>query len=233
MKNLYIFCFILLLSITLFFICGNIDIYTVKSKNKGPKILLIGGTHGNEPAGYVTLLRLQNAFKKKKLTLRVGELTIIHNINSCGYFIGNRHYNNIGPRIDLNRFYNKNFFINKKVENIVDKYDIILDFHEGWGYINRKENNSIGSSIQTINIPKYQYDELLKIINNKIHIDYKKWSLNTRAIIDNTLRDYCLRKNKKYMLIETSGQNNVQNINVRINQSLEIINYILKKYKLL
>jgi len=233
MKNLYLFCFIILLSITLFFICGHIDIYTVKSKNKGSKILLIGGTHGNEPSGYFSLLRLQNAFKKNKLILKSGELTIIHNINSCGYFIHNRYYNNIGPKIDLNRLYNKNFFINKKVENIVDKYDIILDFHEGWGYINEKGSDSIGSSIQTINIPKYQYDEILQIINNNIHIDYKKWGLNKRAIIYNTLRDYCLIKNKKYILIETSGQQNIQNIHLRINQNLEIINYILKKYKLL
>ena len=68
MKNLYVFCFVILLSIVLFFICGYIDIYTVKSKKKGPKILLIGGTHGNEPSGYVTLLRLQNAFKTTQNT---------------------------------------------------------------------------------------------------------------------------------------------------------------------
>ena len=191
MKNLFIFCFILLLSITLFFICGNIDIYTVKSKNKGPKILLIGGTHGNEPAGYVTLLRLQNAFKKKKLTLRAGELTIIHNINSCGYFIGNRHYNNIGPRIDLNRFYNKNFFINKKVENIVDKYDIILDFHEGWGYINSKENTP---------------DQIATKIGKNIKYSkmYKMTESNFCNQAQEDLEEYCCKFNSKISLVATN-----------------------------
>tara|TARA_B100001093_G_scaffold506174_1_gene564677 strand:- start:406 stop:1104 length:699 start_codon:yes stop_codon:yes gene_type:complete len=232
MKILLIFLLIFILGVILFFTCKDIDIYTIKSRNKGKKILLVGGTHGNEPSGFITLLRLQNAFKKNKIKLKSGELTIIHNSNPCGYYLDNRHLNIVGKPIDLNRMYNKNFIINKKIENIVDKYDIILDFHEGWGYI-RNNDGSIGSSIQTINIPKYLYTDILKILNSKIDIDYKKWNINTRKSIENTLRDYCLKKHKKYILIETTGQNNVQELSIRVNQNLDIINYILTKHGLI
>ena len=71
------------------------------------------------------------------------------------------------------------------------------------------------------------------IINSDIKINYKKWELNTRRIIANTLRDYCIRKKKKYILVETSGQNNIQAMSIRINQNLKVINYILTKYKIL
>lgn len=232
MHLVILFILLFLVGILLFFTCNKMDIYTKKSRKKGPKILLIGGTHGNEPSGYLALLRLQNALKKNKLKLKSGEITIIHNVNPCGYYLDNRHYNIVGKDIDLNRMYGKNFPINTKIESIIDKYDIVIDFHEGWGFISDKQG-SIGSSIQAINIPKHHYDNILKIINSDIKINYKKWELNTRRIIANTLRDYCIRKKKKYILVETSGQNNIQAMSIRINQNLKVINYILTKYKIL
>lgn len=232
MSIIILFIFLFLIGVLLFFTCHNLDIYTVKSKKKGPKILLMGGTHGNEPSGYLALLRLQNAFKKKKIKLNSGEVTIIHNVNPCGYYLDNRHYNIVGKDIDLNRMYGKNFPINKKIEPIIDKYDIVIDLHEGWGFISDKQG-SIGSSIQSVNIPKHHYDNILKLLNADIKVNYKKWELNTRRIIENTLRDYCIRKKKKYILVETSGQNNIQGMNIRVNQNLQIVNYILTKYKIL
>ena len=51
--------------------------------------------------------------------------------------------------------------------------------------------------------------------------------------IINSLRDYANEKNKAYMLIETSGQNNIQPLDIRVSQNITIITYILKKYGIL
>ena len=117
--------------------------------------------------------------------------------------------------------------------NRVKLNDIILDFHEGWGYI-RQNNKSVGSSITCSKIPiKYQND-IIKKINSSITEDYKLWSINTQKTeIMHSLRDYAIDNKKAYMLIETSGQNNIQPLDIRVSQNITIITYILKKYRIL
>ena len=129
--------------------------------------------------------------------------------------------------------YGKNFPINKKIENLVTNNDIILDFHEGWGFINR-DKNSIGSSITCSRIPLHYQKDIIKKINNGIQEPYKKWSINMRKMnIVNSLRDFTLKQGKSYMLIETSGQNNIQPLHIRVSQNITILTYILKRYRIL
>jgi len=154
-------------------------------------------------------------------------------VNPCGYYFNNRYYNSVVGNIDINRLYGKNFPINNKIEKLVKLNDIILDFHEGWGYI-RQNTKSVGSSITCSKIPiKYQND-IIKKINSSITEDYKLWNINTqKSEIMHSLRDFAIDNKKAYMLIETSGQNNIQPLDVRVSQNITIITYILKKYRIL
>ena len=209
------------------------DIQVYDSGIPGKNILLLGGTHGNEPAGRYMLLILQRLLQKGYHRLKSGKITIIHNVNPCGYYFNNRYYNTIVGKLDINRLYGKKFPINKKIENLVVNNDIILDFHEGRGYI-RRDKKSIGSSITCLKIPLKYQKELINKINSSITEPYKKWSINERKMeIINSLRDYANEKNKAYMLIETSGQNNIQPLDIRVSQNITIITYILKKYGIL
>ena len=234
MQIIIIFIIIFIVGIILYLSCNNIEISYFDSKKPGPKILFIAGTHGNEPSGYTSLLLLKNSLNNKKIKLLSGSLTIIYNLNKCGYYFDNRYYSTIGKNIDINRLYTRGFPINNKVEKIVDKHDIIIDFHEGAGYISR-DKKSIGSSITSVNYPIFDVKNMISYINRSISEKYKKWRINNSPpMIPFTLRYYCNLKNKKYLLVETSGQKNIQPLHIRVNQNLKVIQYILQhQYKIL
>ena len=232
--TIIIFALIFIIGIILYFTCHfSVSVKSFDSGKPGKHFLLIGGTHGNEPSGTHSLLVLQNLISKGVFKLKSGKITIIHNVNPCGYYFDNRHYSVIGKKLDLNRLYNTGFPINNKIEKLVNTHDIILDFHEGWGYIGQQKG-SIGSSITSLNIPfKYQYN-ILNMLNANIKTQYKKWLINDRKLeVPNSLREYALHNKKSYMLIETSGQKNIQPLNIRIKQNHIITMYLLKTYGVL
>ena len=102
MWPLMIFIIIYVIGILLFFTCHiPMDINTFDSGKPGKHALLIGGTHGDEPAGSYALLIMQNLLKKGVLKLKKGKITIIHNVNPCGLYLDNRYYSVIGKKIDL------------------------------------------------------------------------------------------------------------------------------------
>ena len=145
-------------------------------KLKNPTILLIAGTHGNEPAGTKTLYELINKIKNKEIKLIRGTLIIIPKANKCGYYLNSRFlpykfFNN-----DLNRNYICNNLkckdnISSKIIKLVNKSDFIIDFHEGWGY-HKINKNSLGSTITTTNTKISKF--IGKTIVNKLNKNYKK-----------------------------------------------------------
>lgn len=230
--TIIIFILIFIIAISLYFSCYKVNIIEFSSNKPGKNILLVAGTHGNEPAGVYALNRLTNYLKNDPSLVKSGKITIINNMNKCGYYIDTRNYSNAGKKLDLNRLYGKNFIVNKQVEKIIDKQDIILDFHEGWGYI--KKDKSIGSSITfSSDISEKTKKTILDTINSEITIDYKKFIESKKEIIPYSLRDYAKTKNKTYILLETTGQNNVQPRNLRVNQSLIYTLFFLKHYKVM
>jgi len=72
--------------------------------------------------------------------------------------------------------------------------------------------------------------EIIDQLNQTIDEDYKKFTINED--VDNllTLRNFAKRCKKDYILIETVGQNNIQNIETRVNQNMIIIYHILLQY---
>jgi hypothetical protein len=233
-KPLIIFLLTFIVGYVLLFSCHrSLDIKTFDSGKPGINVLLLAGTHGNEPAGSHTLLRLQNLILKGTYKIKSGKLTIVHNINPCGYYFDNRYYSVIGKKIDINRMYKKGFIINKQIEKLIPTHNLILDFHEGWGYIGKNEG-SIGSSITTLNIPFQHEHNILTLLNKNINIVEKKWLKNDIKLeVSNSLRELAMKNKKSYMLIETSGQNNIQPLHVRMKQNNIILNYILKAYRLI
>ena len=233
-KPLIIFLLTFIVGYVLLFSCHrSLDIKTFDSGKPGINVLLLAGTHGNEPAGSHTLLRLQNLILKGTYKIKSGKLTIVHNINPCGYYFDNRYYSVIGKKIDINRMYKKGFIINKQIEKLIPTHNLILDFHEGWGYIGKNEG-SIGSSITTLNIPFQHEHNILTLLNKNINIVEKKWLKNDIKLeVSNSLRELAMKNKKSYMLIETSGQNNIQPLHVRMKQNNIILNYILKAYRVI
>jgi len=209
----------------------KLEFFTVDSKNPGHTLFLIGGTHGNEPAGAIGLNHIINEIKNGKIKIKHGKIIILARANKAGLFFNCRFMLHNLFNGDLNRNYpiNKNEkprdYISYKITKIVDQADWIIDFHEGWGYY-RVNKKSMGSGIypgeikESIDIANL----LMKNINKKISNPKKKFIVLTGIHPNlNTLKNYAALQNKKYILIETTGQNNIQPLKVRKDQVINIV----------
>lgn len=240
---------------------GSLKSYIYDTNIEGPTILIIGATHGNEPAGYFAINNLIKDLNNKQIILKNGKLILIPAVNYCALKLGIRFIPFIG---DLNRKYPSDLNDNKsccpitqEIINLANEADFVLDFHEGWGF-NRLNKKSMGSTISPTNTQK-SFDIskiLLNSVNTTIDDNNKKFMIlaNKDLILANksdksdksanidysdsinikgTLRYYQQILNKDYILIETTGQNNIQPLDVRIKQNNIFIYKILEFYNII
>ena len=110
------------------YMCLNPNVTIYDSKNNGPTLLLISGTHGNEKA---PVIAINEFFKNNKP--KTGKVVIIDSANYCGLLLNDRHLPDfiIGDD-NINRNYCKlhENNINKTITKYVEKADYIFDFHE-------------------------------------------------------------------------------------------------------
>ena len=216
---------------------NQINPIIIDSGNKGNVLLLIGGTHGNEPAGFIGLKNFSNS----NIKISSGKIIIIPDVNKLGLFFNVRFgFNGFVP-VDYNRQYPTSLdkkcgdFVNYQILKYIEMADFIIDFHEGWDY-NIVQQKSLGSGIYPSNTILSQEigKNILDSINDIIYEPTKKFTIsNNLQDIIGTLKSYSNIVNKNYILIETTGQNNIQPINTRINQVLLIIDVVIKKLNII
>ncbi len=260
-KIILIICIIIIFSIllcnNLYYLLNNLKYYIYDTKIDGPIVLMLGGTHGNEPAGYHSLNKLKVELDKKIIQLKRGKLIIIPGVNYFALKLGIRYLPIFG---DLNRKYPTNINdtyksdsnIVNQVVNFTKEADFILDFHEGWGY-NRLNKKSMGSTITPTNtdrsheLAKIMLDNVNKTINDvnkkfiiladpeiiKNKLNYSNYDYSKSIDIKGSLRYYQKILNKDYILIETTGQHNVQPLNLRMEQNKIFIEKTLEYYQLI
>lgn len=208
--------------------------------SKKPKIIIIGGQHGNEPSGSYALYQIHDELKSGKLQLKRGELHMFPFINKYGSYLNYRYIPSLFDKTDLNRIW----YINKKsnysmIENIkllINDADLVIDAHEGWGY-HISNPNSMGSCIFCT------HKEHILLCNNTVNklnkdIDDQKKLFLSRGLSNDlldkpSLRTYCAKNNIPNILIETSGQNNIQPLKIRQQQQYTIIIECLKYYNMI
>lgn len=264
-KELIICIFIiifLLISNKIYFLLNDVKYDIYDTKIEGPIILMLGGTHGNEPAGYHALTKFKNELDKNINIIKRGKVIIVPAVNYYALKLGIRYIPLFG---DMNRKYPQNLNNNKSDSNIIneiiklsEKADFILDFHEGWGY-NRLNKKSMGTTITPTNtdtsheLAKFMLDSVNKtienpdkkfiiladseIIKNKINntnnTNYLDYDYSKSIDIKGSLRYYQKLLNKDYILIETTGQYNIQPLNLRIEQCNIFIQKTLEYYELI
>jgi len=229
--------FILIISIV-FISClitnyiNQIEHFTIDSGNSGPTLLLIAGTHGNEPAGTIGLEKFLNS----NVIISKGKIIIIPRVNKIGLFLGTRWGFNAFMPIDYNRNYPSSpneigtDHINRQIVNYAQFADFAVDFHEGWGF-NITDSSSMGSGIYPSNTEtaKKIANNTLHELNKNITQSDKKFTVNFDSPrIKNSLDSFYNAHNKNYMLIETSGQNDIQPIDLRVKQVLLVIDVVLE-----
>ena len=251
--SILIFLIIIIIIIIILFIYITRKICIVEpesfiydSKINGPTITIIGTTHGNEPVGYHAIKELINRLNTKDIILKKGKLILIPIVNYCGFRLNTRNSILYG---DINRMYKKNTtsIINKTILKYAEQSDFLLDFHEGWGY--HGNSNSIGSTIT----PSLTYDSkqialiMKDMVNRTITSDMKKFIIRTddsellknkqdymkKTNMSGTLSTYMENSKKNYILIEITGQNSIQPLELRIAQGSIFIESILSYYQII
>jgi len=195
-------------------ICNRPEIREMYRGSGLLNILFVTGTHGDEPAGDIAV---QNYNYNDVYDLNI----TICRVNPCGLIENTRH--NPNTKLDINREYGTNNRHNNIVEELVMKSDMVFDFHEGWDY-HIVNNASIGSTLSSpnnINIAHY----IINQVNNYIHDPNKKFIFeNTKPLIKGSLKEFCLKANKKYVLIETTR---IEELETRIYKNNIIIKSII------
>lgn len=203
------------------------NVFEYASNMPGNTVLFVAGTHGNEPAGTVALYELKKKLDNKELVIKQGKLILVPEVNTCGLLWGIRSIPFVG---DINRQYSDETTsnINVNIANIAKTSNFVADFHEGWGY-HGQNSQSVGSTISYANtlLSKQIAMQAVNNINNTIQEPTKKFILlgSDREQINGTLSMFL--KNKNYILIETTGQHNVQPLSVRVDQNNIVIKTVL------
>jgi hypothetical protein len=233
----------------------SLDYYVYKgSEADGPVIAIIGGTHGNEPIGSIIIRDLIKKLNTREIILKRGRLILIPDVNYCALKLGIRFIPGIG---DLNRKYPRTYPkdmnysscpITNKIINLIKDADFILDFHEGWGF-HKIHKRSMGSSITPTetklsnDLAELLYDK----INKHIIEEDKKFTIfvnDDRYLKDpnkyskindikGSLRYFANIINKDYVLIEISGQDNVQTLDIRKKQAGILLKNVLEYFVLI
>ncbi len=212
--------------------------FTIDSGVPGPTIGILASVHGNEPAGAYTVSKMIDAGELKPTK---GKLIIIIG-NPCGIRAGVRE--NPYSWRDINRQFSEAGGHDETSAFIVKAFagcDLILDFHEGWGWHletkaskNPLQQISVGSTITPGLHPfwKVLAPKIVDNINVSIDEPLRKFSIiwNESCKIPQSLNCYALQNNIPYLLIETSGQENVQPMDVREHQVRTVIGTVLSYY---
>jgi predicted deacylase len=208
-----------------------------------PIMLVVGGTHGNEPAGAEAAYQFID--NVKSTGLKKGTLIVIPNANKWGLKFNLRYLPaelmsfSILGKSDLNRSYSYNgeesrTRISKKIQELVLLSDWVIDLHEGYDF-HQINNNSMGSGIYPGNTSESHaiVPSLLESVNEIIPVKEHKFVSREWSDENGTLRMYCNNNNKNYILVETTGQNDIQPLNIRVDQHLRILYEMLFQLKFL
>lgn len=211
----------------------DIEYYDFTPKSFTKSVCFIAGVHGNEPAGSAELRELlESGYFRYWADDGNIKIRVIPAVNKWGLRNNTRYQPNVAYP-DINRNFHEEGLepVSKSIINLVADYDVVVDFHEGWGF-HRINSASVGSSISpgnsdlSIKIAEQAVKEINKIIDDP----YKKFIVlyNRSCEIPRTLS--CHRKTKRmhYLLVETSGQNNIQRLEVRKEQVFSVVEETLK-----
>ncbi len=154
------------------------DLYIIDSGKPGPVVLIVGGVHGNETAGYTAAAEVTDWQIDK------GTLLVLPQANKLAI---NKEVRYLSSEGDLNRDFpqasneSADNALSKAIWSALKKYDVdwLMDMHEGYDYYKNTSTSSVGQSL--IYYPnsstKTTASEIVSTLNQGISTSYKKFSL--------------------------------------------------------
>jgi hypothetical protein len=189
------------------------------------KVCLITGVHGNEPAGSILFNNLiESGYFERVAEMKGIFIRVLPNVNEFGLDFGLRHQNNVFHP-DINRTFEEGGMdvMSKDIIRLIKNMTLIIDFHEGWGF-HRLNKKSIGSTLTVTDNVKKLANVIVTELNRTIPEDYKKFTILDRMCsIKTALSCYANNMGKQYILVETTGQENIQPLEIRHSQIQTIL----------
>jgi len=207
------------------------DMYIIRSGKPGPVVMIVGGVHGNEPAGYIAAGRMVNTEIKK------GTLIVLPRANNRAVERNVRYYKGHG---DLNRDFPTSKYgsadgtLARAIWSAVKKYDIdyLMDMHEGYNYAKLQSSSSVGQSL--IYYPTGSFRSTVSSIvyklNSSISTNYKEFSLLRYPAKGSLTRAAGQYLGCKSFIFETCSK---QTLSTRLNYQQKATQTLLNKLNML
>ncbi|NLV16285.1 MAG: hypothetical protein GXY50_03615 [Syntrophomonadaceae bacterium] len=152
-------------------------LYIIDSGKPGPVVMIVGGVHGNEPAGYQAAERIKNLKVKK------GKLLVIPRANIVAVKNGTRGSSGVS---DLNRHFpttkNGKARTNtaQSIWDTIKAYDVdyLIDLHEGYDY-HKINSKSYGQTLIYYPVSSSQTvgQKIINKLNSRIASSSKHFTL--------------------------------------------------------
>lgn len=204
--------------------------YFIDSGNPGPTVMVIGGVHGNEPAG------AQAAEAIRQWPVQNGKLIVIPRANVTGLAARQRRITGLDTNLsDLNRDYPRAKQPDNEARGELaqaiwkiatdNKPDWVLDLHEGFDFHQLNEK-SVGSSIICFPVPAGQLaaDTMLAAVNAAITNETLKFVRRNMPIDGSLARAAGEHLHVPAMIIETTDK---QLLEKRVEQHQIMVHQLL------
>lgn len=204
--------------------------YIIDSGKPGPVVLIVGGVHGNEPAGY------KAATLMKDTKIGRGKLLVIPNANIIADTRGTRL---ISGEKDLNRAFPTSKYTTpsykpaRAIYQVIKDYkvDWLMDMHEGYGY-SKQGSDSVGQSL--IYYPNSETSsmagKILKTVNATVSISSHKFVALRYPITGSLARSSAQFLGTNSFIFETCTRDK---LTTRINYQLLAAKSLLKNLNML
>ena len=197
----------------------------IDSGKSGPTVLVVGGVHGSEPAGY------RAADQLKEESIAAGRLLILPRANAIGVKKGQRAPSETG---NLNRNFpsakngSADGALAKAILAMMKEYrpDWVIDLHEGINYAGLSSSDSVGQSV--IYYPSGQAaagaKKIVSALNSSITTSYRQFQLLKYPVKGSLSRAAAVSCGASSMIVETCTRDKLE---TRITRQLKAVRTIL------
>lgn len=207
------------------------DLYIIESGKPGPVVMIVGGVHGSETAGY------RAANKVKDYSIKKGTLIVIPEANKLAIEAGRR---SAPGGSDLNRQFPQSSSsspkgtLAKAIYNVVKEYDVdwLMDMHEGFDYYKNTSTSSVGQTLiyYPANGARSTVEDIVKNLNKDISSSYRQFTLLRYPVKGSLARSTAEHLGVNSFIFETSMK---QTLSTRINLQEKAAKSLMNKLGML
>lgn len=201
------------------------SMYVINSGKPGPVVMVVGGVHGNEKAGYTA------ARKISQYKISRGTLLVIPEANQLAIKANRRAAKGYS---DLNRSFPQSAsqapktVLAKAIYGAIKDYDVdwLIDLHEGYDYYKNPKTSSVGQTLiyYPANSTKTTAQAIVNDLNRGISSSIKKFSLLRYPVKGSLARAAGQYLGVRAMIFETCDN---PSLSVRVGYHVQAVNKLL------